>query len=275
MLAAPPEDLLGTLQDMRADGHPPTCAVYTAVLDYYSKTQPASAAGVAATHAMLKWDEELEPDLPLVNALMNAYNRIDEPTIVLAIWESLLATRQEFDSVTLSVFFDTAGRHGLLTLARKVVSTVHRAEEEAKERGTKRCTPMTKGAWDAWLECLARCGRLEEAIEVAFGEMRTTLLRQAIESHDLDDDGNAAGTVAEVMVRSMQAPVRDRNGHIVGPDAKTFGTLLKFAARERDRRQRRQTGRESPIWHKLRARLREELSWLYPHVKRIGESTKA
>ncbi|GAC73958.1 hypothetical protein PANT_9c00386 [Moesziomyces antarcticus T-34] len=275
MLAAPPEDLLGVLQDMRADGYPPTCAVYTAVLDYYSKTQPPSAAGVGATHAMIKWDEKLEPDLPLVNALMNAYNRIDEPTIVLAIWESLLATRQEIDAVTLTVFFDTAGRHGLLTLARKVVGTVQRAEHEAKERGAKRRTPMNKGAWDAWLECLARCGRLEEAIEVAFGEMRTTLLRQAIEWHDLDQDGDAAGTVAEILVRSMQAPVRDRNGHIVGPDAKTFGTLLKFAARERDRRQRRRTGRDSPIWHTLRTRLREELSWLYPQVRHIGESTQA
>ncbi|TKY90938.1 hypothetical protein EX895_000936 [Sporisorium graminicola] len=286
VLPAPPEELLGIVQDMRAAGHRPSCAIYTSILDYYAKTAQPSFLGVQLTHEMLKQDEGLEPDLPLINALMNAYNRADEPAMVLAIWDSLMATRQEIDGVTLSVFFDTAGRHGLLSLARRAISTVRRIEAQGTEARGR--SAMTKGAWDSWLECLARCGRLEEAIELAFGEMRKTLFREAIDAHDLDDaaDGEAAVPVALLTVKSSQTPVKDRRGQVVGPDAKTMGTLLRFAARERDRRQKRvmgslfpgatsedSRGRGTSIWHTLRTRIREELSWLYPQVKHIGENT--
>ncbi|SPO20399.1 uncharacterized protein UTRI_00796_B [Ustilago trichophora] len=291
-LPAPPEELLGIVEDMRAAGHRPSCAIYTSILDYYAKTPKPSYLGVRATHEMLKRDERLEPDLPLINALMNAYNRAEEPAMVLAIWDSLLATRQEIDGITLSVFFDTAGRHGLLALARKAISTVRRIESETADRGVYRRSAMSKGAWDSWLECLARCGRLEEAIELAFGEMRRTLFREAIDAGDFDSAADQSQlSVANLVVGSTQAPVRDRRGQVVGPDAKTLGTLLKFAARERDRRQKRLgailpwssssstnemgaggSGRGNTIWHSLRARIREELSWLYPQVKHIGEN---
>ena len=132
---------------------------------------------------------------------------------------------------------------------------------------------MTKGAWDSWLECLARCGRLEEAIELVFGEMRRSIFREAISLHDLDLIEEVS--VTELIVRSTQAPIRDTKGNIIGPDSKTLSTLLKFAARERDRRQKRFTSsnRSTSIWHTLRNRIREELSWIYPQVKAIGEST--
>ncbi|KAJ9476440.1 hypothetical protein PHBOTO_000124 [Pseudozyma hubeiensis] len=285
-LAAPPEELLGILHDMRSANYRPTCIVYTSILDYYSKTPSPSYVGVQATHEMLKRDEGLEPDLPLINALMNAYNRVGEPAMVLAIWDSLIATRQEIDGVTLSVFFDTAGRHGLLSLARKALGTVRRFEAEAVGGGAR--SVLTKGAWDSWLECLARCGRLEEAIELAFGEMRRSLFREALDHHDFDcvDDSG----VNELLIKSAQAPMKDRRGHVVGPDAKTFGVLLRFAARERDRRQKRYTAGLLPgppsearigssvvggtsVWHTLRNRIREELSWIYPQVKHVGEQT--
>ncbi len=190
--SAPPEDLLSLLTDLPTT----SCSVYTLVLNYFSKLTRPSYLGVQMTHELLKRDATLEPDLALINALMNAYNRVDEPAMVLAIWDSLSATRQEVDGTTMSVVFDTAGRHGLLALARKVVA--------------ERREGMGKGAWDSWLECLARCGRLEEAIEVACGEMRRGLFRQAIEQGDVE------GEVGELMVRSMQAPVRDTSGKVVG-----------------------------------------------------------
>uniref|UniRef100_V5GL05 Pentatricopeptide repeat-containing protein n=2 Tax=Kalmanozyma brasiliensis (strain GHG001) TaxID=1365824 RepID=V5GL05_KALBG len=271
--AAPPEDLLSILVDMRSTTTPPTCSTYTLLLDYYAKLAIPSYLGVHLTHEHLKRDTSLEPDLPLINALMNAYNWVGEPAMVVAIWDNLLATRQGVDGVTLSVVFDTAGRHGLLSLARRAVRD---------GKGV-----MSKGAWDSWLECLARCGRLEEAVEVAFGEMRRTLLREAMEKGTLpDQDGGL--TVNELLMRSSQAAVRDRQGQVVGPDAKTLSTLLKFAARERDRRKRQagmplltgpttaaSTARSkgTSIWHTLRARIREDFSWLYPQVKHIGEDT--
>lgn len=273
--AAPPQQLLRIVSDMRAAGHKPSCSIYTSILDYYSKIPEPSGLGVRLTHEVLKRDEDLEPDLPLINALMNGYNRTDEPAKVLAIWDSLVATRQEIDGITLSVLFDTAGQHGLLSVARKAINTVRRLEQGAE--GTKR-SAMTKGAWDSWLECLARCGRLEEAIELAFGEMRRTLFREAIALHDLNVSEEVS--VTELVARSTQSPIRDKKGLVIGPDAKTLGTLMAFAARERDRRQKRLGGSVLPmdveggssIWHTLRSRIREELSWIYPAIRRIGEN---
>ncbi|SAM59373.1 uncharacterized protein UBRO_01087 [Ustilago bromivora] len=267
---APPEHLLAILADMRIAGYRPTPSIYTTILDYYSKTPTPSYLGVKATHEALQADIALEPDLPLMNALMNAYNRAEEPVMVLAIWDSLLATRQDIDGITLGVVLDTCGRFGLLSVARKALATVRRLEEDEGKRGR---SAMTKGAWDSWLECLARCGRLEEAIELVFGEMRRSLFREAISLHDLDLIEEVS--VTELIVRSTQAPIRDTRGNIIGPDSKTLSTLLKFAARERDRRQKRFTSsnRSTSIWHTLRNRIREELSWIYPQVKAIGEST--
>ncbi|SNX84106.1 uncharacterized protein MEPE_02814 [Melanopsichium pennsylvanicum] len=279
IIPAPPEQLLSIVLDMRESGYKPSPSTYTSILDYYSKIPEPSYLGIKATHEMLKQDASLEPDLALINALMNAYNRAGEPAMVLAIWDSLLVARQEIDGVTLSVFFDTAGRHGLLSLARKAIQTVRRLEGEQQ---VKRKSVMTKEAWDSWLECLARCGRLEEAIELAFGEMRTTLFRESLALHDLDA---ADCSVTQLVARSTQAPIKNKRGQHVGPDAKTFGTLLKFGARERDRRQKRIGGNVKTwstasnsagggsIWHLLRQRIREEFSWLYPQVKNVGQET--
>ncbi|PWY97184.1 hypothetical protein BCV70DRAFT_195962 [Testicularia cyperi] len=287
--AAPPEYLLQILQDMRGSGYRPSCSVYTSILNYYSKLDEPSYEGVKATHEILKQDATLDPDLALINALMNGYNRVDEPAVVLAIWDSLMASRQQIDGVTLSIFFDTAGRHGLLALARRAILTIRRAEAEKRELGDDgsassapgwkivRPSLMNKGAWDAWLECLARCGRLEEAIELAFGEMRRSLLREAIDTR----------RISFLVARSSRAPIRDTDGTVVGPDAKTFGTLLRFAAKERDRRQKRLFAsagvvvsvsaaeeaaerKGSSVWHLLRQRIRDDYSWVYQSIKQIG-----
>lgn len=268
---APPEHLLSILKDMRLSNFRPTPSIYTSILDHYSKTSFPSYLGIKATHEALKVDTLLEPDLPLINALMNAYNRAEEPAMVLAIWDSLLATRQEIDGVTLSVVFDTCGRFGLLPVARKVLARIRRLEEEAVG-GRRGRSAMTKGAWDSWLECLARCGRLEEAIELVFGEMRRSLFRQALLLNDLKVEEANEVTVNDLVIRSTQAPVRDKNGHVVGPDSKTLSTLLKFAARERDRRQKcLSLSAGNSIWHTLRSRIREELSWIYPQIKSVGD----
>lgn len=180
---APPEYFLAILQDMRVAGHAPSAATYTVLLDYYGKS--GDAPGVASAHELLKLDEQLEPDLPLINALMNAYNRVGRPRPVLSIWDSLRASRQQVDGITIGILFDTCGRSGNLSFARRALAKL-RADG----------VPLSKGAWDAWIECLARSGRAAEAAEVVFGTMR-------------HEQG-------------------------VAPDAKTLQTLLKFAARDRD-----------------------------------------
>ena len=246
---APPEYLLSILHDMQEAGHQPTAALYTSLLDYYGKSHMPSFAGVWSTHELIKQDTELEPDLPLINALMNAYNRAGAPGPVFSIWESLMVHRQEVDGGTMAILLDTAGRHGMLGLARKAVAAIQRQQRSA----------MNKSAWDAWVECLARCDRLEEAVEVVFGTMTKQLVRDAIENNAPDPPSLSS---------APGEPIRDQCGRIIGPDSKTLQTLLKFAARDRDLARRH--GRTSSTWHLVRTRVQDEMPWLWEDVKHIG-----
>ena len=186
--AAHPLQLLG---DMRAAGFHPSPATYTILLDYYAKSPRANLAGVQATHELIKRDVHLEPDLILVNALMNAYNHVDAPAHVLGIWDSLVVLCSNagslsfIDEVSLVVVLDACGRSGLLKPAR-------RALESARQLEQRLGGPVLvgKNARDAWIECLARCGRLDEAIEVLFSMQDTadvksvqTVMRFAAAAH--------------------------------------------------------------------------------------------
>ncbi|EPQ29146.1 uncharacterized protein PFL1_03433 [Pseudozyma flocculosa PF-1] len=352
---APPEYVLAIVNDMREAGHHPSCATYTSLLDYYAKAVPPSAAGVYATHELLKLDERVEPDLPLINALMNAYNRIGEPGPVVSIWNSLMANRQEVDGATLSVVLDTAGRYGMLRFARQALAAVKRLEAQRwldRQRrasassdeleggvggaplATRRAPPLrrrptaiNKGAWDAWIECLCRCGRLEEAVELVFGSMPRQLVRDARDAgielehapddereQDLSTSGAAASSSSSPASSPQLRPIRDAYGRIVGPDDKTLRVLLKFAAAQRDRQRAKVHSRAATIaglfggggggggtaaggsdrtgttavddrqaemtveeermggsaWHEIRARVREEMPWLWDQVKTAG-----
>ncbi|KAN0060314.1 hypothetical protein ACQY0O_007643 [Thecaphora frezii] len=311
---APPDYVMAMLEDMLESGYHPSCAVYTSLLDYYAKLPRPSYAGVAATHALIKLDERLEPDLPLINALMNAYNRVGSPRPVVSIWENLMANRQEVDGATLAIVFDTAGRHGMLTFARKALAAVRRMESERwlggidgeaepglverqQQQRRRRRSAMNKGAWDAWIECLARCGRLEEAMELAFGSMSKQLLRDAYDAGVplVSSSDATAPTAASAVSAAVRGPVRDAHGRIVGPDAKTMQMLLKFAAaqRNRDHRARARAGLKSvtsavesnagrdratpeeersggSLWHEIRARIKEEMPWVWDDVKGVG-----
>jgi len=183
---APPALPLQVLADMRAAGVHPRPATYTVLLDFCAKAH-AHLASIQAVHAVIQRDVQLEPDLVLVHALMNAYNYAGAPAQVLGIFDSLLVLCQNahhtrfLDDVTLTIVCDTCGRAGLLDAMREAVAAARALDARL----------ITKNVWDAWVEGLARCGQLDEAIAAA-----------------LDDMPRTAAT---------------------SPDAKTLQTLLKFA----------------------------------------------
>lgn len=163
---APPELALQVLGDMRHAGFHPSAQTYTVLLDYYAKVH-AGLAGVRATHALIQRDVQLEPDLVLIHALMNAYNYAGAPAQVLGIWDSLVvlchnASGTLVDDITVTIVCDTCGRAGLLDVMRRVLDTVQDMDPAL----------MTKNVYDAWVECLARCGHLVEAMHVVLDEMR-------------------------------------------------------------------------------------------------------
>ena len=154
---------------MRHAGFHPSAQTYTVLLDYYAKVH-AGLAGVRATHALIQRDVQLEPDLVLIHALMNAYNYAGAPAQVLGIWDSLVvlchnASGTLVDDITVTIVCDTCGRAGLLDVMRRVLDTVQDMDPAL----------MTKNVYDAWVECLARCGHLVEAMHVAVSYTHLTL----------------------------------------------------------------------------------------------------
>lgn len=164
--SAPPELPLQVLADMRGAGFHPSPSTYTILLDFYAKTH-ATLAGVRATHELIQRDMHLEPDLVLIHALMNAYNYAGAPAQVLGIWDSLMVLCHNagaprfLDDVTVTIVCDTCGRAGLLGVMREILATVRRQYAHL----------MTKTVYDAWTECLARCGHLTEAVDVVVQDM--------------------------------------------------------------------------------------------------------
>ncbi|WFD21722.1 hypothetical protein MEQU1_000377 [Malassezia equina] len=106
--AAPPALPLQVLADMREAGIHPRPATYTVLLDFCAKGH-AHLASIQAVHAVIQRDGQLEPDLVLIHALMNAYNYAGAPAQVLGIFDSLLVLCQNahdtrfLDDVTLTI----------------------------------------------------------------------------------------------------------------------------------------------------------------------------
>ncbi|WFD33563.1 hypothetical protein MCUN1_000376 [Malassezia cuniculi] len=163
--ACPPEHPLEVLGDMRAASFFPSAKTYTVLLDYYAKTPRSSVASVEAIHELIKRDHAVKLDIILINALMNAYNRVGAPSEALNIWSSLVllsrGKRRYMNDVSLVIICDTCGRANLPNLARRAMRTAAQLDAEP---GAPRL--VTKDAYDAFVECLARCGAVEEAVEV-------------------------------------------------------------------------------------------------------------
>ena len=161
----PPEYPLEILGDMRAAGFFPSAQTYTVLLDYYAKTPGSAPDSVRAVHELIKRDHTINIDLILINTLMNAYNRVGAPEEALQIWSTLVllsrGRRRYMDEVSLVIIFDTCGRAGALDIARKAMSTAARLDAMPGARKL-----LTKAAYDAFVECLARCGAVDEAVGV-------------------------------------------------------------------------------------------------------------
>lgn len=187
----PPEHPLEILGDMRAAGYFPSAQTYTVLLDYYGKTPGSSPVSVRVVHELIKRDHAVKLDLILINTLMNAYNRTGAPAEAVAIWSSLVllsrGTRRYMDDVSLAIVCDTCGRANMPGVARHAMQTAARLDAVP---GARRL--LTKAAYDAFVECLARCGAVIEATDV---------------------------------VATMKARPDTH------PDAKTLDTLLKLARR--------------------------------------------
>lgn len=251
-IVVPPTMILHIIQDMQQFGMAPDVKVYTVLLDYIGRAYTRSRQqahtqdellvyrqAVLGLHRLLQHDARIQPDLHLITALMNAYNRVHLPMFVLELWKRLVIADTHVDPSCLAVFLDTCGRHGLMTDARRAWAWSRRHDAAHTP------WPVNKDVWDAWIECLARCGALREAIDQTFTSMAADLSQHEHLLH--------VGT-------SGQSPDTQ-----LGPDAKTIGMLLKFAipdgpSLEADRR----------TFLSLRHRIQTQMPAIWPRVQHIG-----
>jgi len=162
---APPPLVLEFLGDMRRASHPPSGATYSLLLRYYSR-QFRSAKSVAQLHALIKLDLNLDPDTALFNSLMEAYSRVGAFNSAYRIWDAMRANPSGgagIDDQSVSIFLDTCGHEGGPTGLARARKVWRELREERYPRNLKH--------WDSLLECLVRCGEIDEASEVALGRL--------------------------------------------------------------------------------------------------------
>jgi pentatricopeptide repeat protein len=184
---APPNLFLEIVKDMRKAGFTPNAQVYTSLLHRYganvqrrvdrlsSPDIPVPEAeperwvvetleAIQAIHTVIKLDPSVTIDVPLLNALMNAYNRVGAFAEAFEVWDELVERRAhekpELYAASINVALDACGYSEAHVKAHRVW------------RWARRNNLTVDRNWDAWIECLARLGEMDEAVETVCGEMK-------------------------------------------------------------------------------------------------------
>ena len=164
------------VNDMQTRGFTKTSEVYTILLGRYAALSTRAQRVyslrtrhsllvtlrnvISETHHRITLDATLDLDPPLLNQLMDAYNRVGDFGGVMTVW-ALLTSGGKVTPTSISVIFDACGFSG-------AYETANRVFKEIREMGMK----MNRRNWNAWIECLGRLGRLEEAFDVVSEGMR-------------------------------------------------------------------------------------------------------
>ncbi|KAI9597486.1 hypothetical protein BDF19DRAFT_435241 [Syncephalis fuscata] len=152
--------------DMRRARVSANAYTYTILFDAYGKRGDLSA--VRRTHQHLVVDARIDPDIAVWNALMDAYQRNDQPVQVVQIWRQLVhdvenngaeisakAPIATVDPASISIILDTCGWHYYPWLARRIWG-------QLPALGVH---PNTNN-YVSYIECLARIGDYQEALRM-------------------------------------------------------------------------------------------------------------
>jgi pentatricopeptide repeat protein len=118
---------------------------------------------------MIKLDPMITIDIPLLNSLMDAFARVGAYAEAFEVWDELVERRpretqihnqnpgmvEELYSPSINIMLDACGFSGSLFRGKK-----------AWNWATRWSLNRNKKNWDAYVECLCRCGQMEDAFEV-------------------------------------------------------------------------------------------------------------
>jgi pentatricopeptide repeat protein len=161
------------VKDMRNLGHGVTVEVYTILLRQLAtlatrmtsdKSLPEDfaenlVAAVRRAHNHLTVDASVSPDAALWNQLMDTYQRAGCFGEAYRVWEMTYLSGT-FDNTSVSIILDACGHAGAWPIAAQICMKL-----------LKDGFPFNQRNWNAWLECLCRLGKLNEAVKIVCLEM--------------------------------------------------------------------------------------------------------
>lgn len=174
----PPDFVIEMMHDMRKAGYQPGAEILTSVLASYAnlakriaKLPPTAdtdfkrSALLSATRdvrTLTSLDPLIVVDLNLLNTLMNALSCCGAPAEALRVWDEILPRLSSVDSrsgeVSIAIAIDTCSYGGQFARAKKIWGWA-----------TRHGMASGLGVRSAWIECLCRYGKYEEAIEAIRG----------------------------------------------------------------------------------------------------------
>jgi hypothetical protein len=148
------------VKDMRNAGYGKTGAAYTILwkrFAYLAKSSNHDVKGTLAeairrSHDALTLDASFTPTVFLWTQLMDAYQRVGAFQEAYKIWDMLYRTGT-FTGASVSIILDACGYAGAEDIAHKIWSFLNRDN-----------IAPTGQIWLAWLECLCRLKKLDDAV---------------------------------------------------------------------------------------------------------------
>jgi pentatricopeptide repeat protein len=120
-------------------------------------------------HLRIKLNPQIEIDIPLLNALMDAYNRTGAPEEAMLVWGELVSRRARLSVQEARKYYETSVVTALDVCA---FSSGSRRADKIWAWGRRHGFVSTIKAWNGWIETLCRLGRFEEACEIIVGDLK-------------------------------------------------------------------------------------------------------
>lgn len=179
----PPIDLaMEMMNHMRTRGEEPDRVILTSILSRYGQLASLrqNVSGdvaqqrmvllrhiITVIHTRIKLGS-IQTDVPLLNALMDAYNRAGAVKEALEVWDDLVERRRRLPvdyvkkqyPISISIALDTCAHRGLVQKAEKIWAW-----------GKRYGLTSTTRVWNGWVESLCRMGMVERAVGVVWEEM--------------------------------------------------------------------------------------------------------
>ncbi|KAG2155583.1 hypothetical protein DEU56DRAFT_976162 [Suillus clintonianus] len=155
------------VKDMQMAGVEITAPVYTILLRHLAllsaelppEERDALAAAVRRAHDHLTLDPSFTPDTVLWNQLMDSYQRVGLFAEAYRVWEMLFITGR-FNQASVAIIIDACGFASAWPMAAQVCLKLSKLGFKFNLR-----------TWNAWIECMCRVGKLDDALKVACLEM--------------------------------------------------------------------------------------------------------